>query len=137
MNSQKYGQTALTHLESRDSYVKLLFLDFSSAFNTIIPQTLANKLQMLGLTSSLCNWVLDFLTHRPQSVKIHGILSSTIILNTGSPKRCVLITWRQTIEKELRQHHQSCGTIEKIAKDRKKWREFVAALCASQRNGDN
>ncbi len=28
--------TALTHLESRNSYVRLLFLDFSSAFNTII-----------------------------------------------------------------------------------------------------
>lgn len=31
--------TTLTHLESRDSYARLLFLDFSSAFNTIIPQT--------------------------------------------------------------------------------------------------
>ena len=67
--------TALTHLESRDSYLRLLFLDFSSAFNTIIPQTLANKLLLVGLTPSLCNWVLDF---------------SHIILNTGSPQGCVL-----------------------------------------------
>lgn len=56
---------------SRDSYVRLLFLDFSSAFNTIIPQTLINKLLLLGLRPYLCNWVLDFLTNRPQSVKIH------------------------------------------------------------------
>ena len=41
--------TALTHLESGDSYVRLLFLDFSSAFNTIISQTLANKLLLLGI----------------------------------------------------------------------------------------
>ncbi|KAI3376140.1 hypothetical protein L3Q82_016662, partial [Scortum barcoo] len=32
--------TALTHLENKDSYVRLLFVDFTSAFNTIIPQTL-------------------------------------------------------------------------------------------------
>ena len=82
--------TALTHLEKENSYVRLLFLDFSSAFNTIIPQTLANKLLLLGLTPSMCNWVLDFLTHRPQTVKIHGTSSSSIILNTGSPQGCVL-----------------------------------------------
>ncbi len=31
---------ALTHLEEKDSYVRMLFIDFSSAFNTIIPQQL-------------------------------------------------------------------------------------------------
>ncbi len=31
---------ALTHLENKDSYVRMLFIDFSSAFNTIIPQQL-------------------------------------------------------------------------------------------------
>ncbi|XP_060792292.1 RNA-binding protein 14a isoform X2 [Neoarius graeffei] len=81
--------SALTHLESRDTYVRLLFLDFSSAFNTIDLQILVNKLLPLGLPPSLCNWVLDFLTHRPQTVRIHGVSSSTII-NTGSPQGCVL-----------------------------------------------
>lgn len=78
--------TALTHLESGDSYISLLFLDFSSAFNTIIPQTLANKLLLQGLTR-FSNWILDFLTHR---IRIHGISSSPIILNTSSPSGCVL-----------------------------------------------
>lgn len=32
----------------------------------------------------------DFLTNRPQSIKIHGISFSTITLNTGSPQGCVL-----------------------------------------------
>ena len=54
--------SALTHLKSKDSYVRLLILDFSSAFNTIIPQTIVNKLLLLGLEPSLYNWVLDFLT---------------------------------------------------------------------------
>ncbi len=53
---------ALTHQENKDSYVRMLFIDFSSAFNTIIPQQLINKLNLLGLNYSLCNWILDFLT---------------------------------------------------------------------------
>ncbi|KAI4890819.1 hypothetical protein NFI96_006997 [Prochilodus magdalenae] len=82
--------TALTHLEQRDSYVRMLFVDFTSAFNTMIPQTLTDKLSSLGLRSSLCNWVLDFLTNRPQSVGTHNLTSSTTILSTGSPQGCVL-----------------------------------------------
>uniref|UniRef100_A0A3B1KLM0 Reverse transcriptase domain-containing protein n=1 Tax=Astyanax mexicanus TaxID=7994 RepID=A0A3B1KLM0_ASTMX len=82
--------TALTHLEQKDSYVRMLFVDFTSAFNTMIPQTLITKLSSLGLSSSLCNWVLDFLTNRPQSVRIHNISSPSIILSTGSPQGCVL-----------------------------------------------
>ncbi len=40
---------ALTHLDKKDSYVRMLFIDFSSAFNTIIPQQLTHKLAQLGL----------------------------------------------------------------------------------------
>ena len=57
--------SSITHLEKKNSYVRLLFLDFTSAFSTIIPQTMVNKLSTLGLAPSLCNWVLDFLTNRP------------------------------------------------------------------------
>ncbi|KAI4899983.1 hypothetical protein NFI96_001451 [Prochilodus magdalenae] len=49
---------ALTHLDNKDTYVRMLFIDFSSAFNTIIPQHLIGKLSVLGLNTSLCNWVL-------------------------------------------------------------------------------
>ncbi|KAK3532133.1 hypothetical protein QTP86_008575 [Hemibagrus guttatus] len=44
-----------------------MLIDFSSAFHTIIPQHLIEKLGLLGLNTSLCNWILDFLTGRPQS----------------------------------------------------------------------
>ena len=48
------------------------------------------KLGTLGLTPGLCNWVLDFLTGRPQVVKVGNITCSTLILNTGDPQGCVL-----------------------------------------------
>eukprot|EP00061_Rhincodon_typus_P001526 g15026.t1 len=47
-----------------------LLVDYSSAFNTIIPSRLISKLHDLGLSSALRNWILSFLIHRPQSVRI-------------------------------------------------------------------
>ena len=61
--------TALSHLDKRNIYVRMLFIDYSSAFNTILPSKLSIKLEALGLNPTLCNWVLDFLTGRPQVVK--------------------------------------------------------------------
>ncbi|KAK3508784.1 hypothetical protein QTP70_006020 [Hemibagrus guttatus] len=58
---------ALTHLDNKDTYVRMLFIDFSSAFNTIIPQHLTEKLSLLGTNISLCNWILVCLTGRPHS----------------------------------------------------------------------
>ncbi|KAK3539575.1 hypothetical protein QTP70_010270 [Hemibagrus guttatus] len=81
---------ALTHRDNKDSYVRMLFIDFSSAFNTIIPQHLTEKLSLLGINTFLCNWILDFLTGRPQSVRIGNSTSSATTLNTGAPQGCVL-----------------------------------------------
>ncbi|XP_060758450.1 cilia- and flagella-associated protein 57-like [Neoarius graeffei] len=58
---------ALSYLDKKDTYFQMLFIDFSSAFNTIIAQQLMGKLSLLVLNTSLCNWILDFLTERPQS----------------------------------------------------------------------
>ncbi|KAI5096431.1 gastrula zinc finger protein XlCGF28.1-like [Silurus meridionalis] len=62
----------------------------SSAFNTIIPTKLIAKLLDLGINTSTCNWVMDFLTKRPQQVRSGSICSNTITLNTGVPQGCVL-----------------------------------------------
>ena len=82
--------SALSHLDNNNSYVRMLFIDFSSAFNTITPSKLITKLCDLGINTSLCNWILDFLSNRPQSVRLENHTSSTLILNTGVPQGCVL-----------------------------------------------
>ena len=46
----------------------------------------------------------------------------------GRPKT----TWCRTVEKRLRGLNYSWSTIEKLAKDRQGWKDFVAALCATQ-----
>lgn len=44
----------------------------------------------LGFSLSICTWILNFLTNRPQTVRIGCYSSSTIIVSTGSPQGCVL-----------------------------------------------
>ena len=86
--------TALSHLDIKKgkvlNYVRVLFIDYSSAFNTISPSILITKLRELGIDASLCSWILDFLTGRPQTVKVGNQSSETLILNTGAPQGCVL-----------------------------------------------
>ena len=83
--------TALSHLDRRNTYVRMLFIDYSSAFSTIVPSKLITKLRTLGLNTSLCNWILDFLTSQPQVVNVGNNTSATLTLNTGAPQWCVLI----------------------------------------------
>ncbi|KAK1803656.1 hypothetical protein P4O66_021063 [Electrophorus voltai] len=78
---------ALTHLDKKGTYVRMMFIDFSSAFNTIVPHHLIGKLSLLGLNTSLCNWILDFLAGRPQSVQIGSSTSNTTTLSTAT-HRC-------------------------------------------------
>ncbi len=83
---------SLTHIDSKNgNYVRLLFIDYSSAFNTIVPTKLAVKLSDLGLNTSLCDWIQDFLTARPQVVKVGQFTSNSITLNIGGKRLgCVL-----------------------------------------------
>ena len=71
--------TALSHLEKGNTYVRMLFIDYSSAFNTIVPAKLIPKLRIFGLNTSLCNWNLD-----------SDSSSSVLALYTGAPYACVL-----------------------------------------------
>ena len=80
----------LQHLDFPRTYVRMLFVDYSSAFNTIIPGKLFEKLLHMNVDVGICQWVLDFLLDRPQSVRIGKLTSSSLTLNTGAPQGCVL-----------------------------------------------
>ncbi len=81
---------ALEHLEHRGTYIRMLFIDYSSAFNSIILDILIRKLLHLGFSAHLCNWIMDFLTNHPQCVKLGIHRSSSLTLSTVSPQGCVL-----------------------------------------------
>ncbi len=70
--------------------MRILFVDFSSAFNTIIPTLLQTKLTPLSFPSSICQWITSFLTDRNQLVRLGKFMSNSRSTNTGAPQGCVL-----------------------------------------------
>ncbi len=80
----------LQHLDRPGTYVRILFIDFSSAFNTIIPDTLQNKLTQLSIRTSVCQWITSFLTDRQQLLRLGKLTSNTRTISTGAPQGCVL-----------------------------------------------
>ena len=80
----------LKHLDCPNTYARMLFIDYSSVFNTIIPHKLFNKLRQLNVNTQMCMWILDFLFNRTQVVKFNSRLSEPLTLSTGAPQGCVL-----------------------------------------------
>ncbi len=80
----------LQHPDRPGAYVRILFVDFSSAFNTIIPTRLLPKLTQLSVPTSICQWIISFLTDRQQLVRLGKYTSSTRTISTGAPQGCVL-----------------------------------------------
>ncbi len=58
--------------------------------NTIIPDTLQNKLTQLSVPTSICQWITSFLTDRQQLVRLGKFSSNTCTISTGAPQGCVL-----------------------------------------------
>ncbi len=46
--------TVYKHLDKGKTYLHMLLIDYSSAFNTIAPLNRINKLQLLDLCSAVC-----------------------------------------------------------------------------------
>ena len=72
------------------TYARILFIDFSSAFSTIQPHVLIEKLLGMGANPTLICWIYDFLVNRQQRVRVGMALSYTLTTNTGAPQACVL-----------------------------------------------
>ena len=78
---------------------RILFVDSSSAFNTIQPHLLISKLNKFDLNPHLTAWIVNFLTARPQCVKLNDnkkgkcsdtVFSNIVTTNTGAPHGAVL-----------------------------------------------
>ena len=107
----------LLHLDDARAFVRLVFIDFSSAFNCIQPHILAGRLATHNIGSGLIAWIMDFLTHRSQRVRVNGTLSAPLISSTGSPQGCVLSPLLFVLyTNECRSHHQGRHII-KFADD--------------------
>ncbi|TWW75382.1 putative RNA-directed DNA polymerase from transposon BS [Takifugu flavidus] len=81
---------SLSHLEGTRSTVRVMFFDFSSTFNTIQPSLLRGKLEGVGVDCHLAAWKTDYLTNRPQYVRLRDCESDVVVCSTGAPQGTVL-----------------------------------------------
>ena len=103
------------HLDqSKDNYARVLFLDFSSAFNTIQSDILVSKMVQLELNPYLIHWYACFLTNRVQRVKVNRTLSSALTTNVGALQGCVSSAVLFTL------YTDSCRTEECLSEGRSK-----------------
>ena len=79
-----------SHIDVPRTYCRTLFVDFSSAFNTLQPCILVDKLLKFNVNKHLCAWIMEFLTDRPQFVRFtvdsKTYFSSNRTINVGSPQ---------------------------------------------------
>ena len=79
-----------SHLDRSASYVRVLLMDFSSAFNTIQLHLLILRLLNLDTNHPIVLWIRQVLCVPPQSVSLNGTFSDELIVNTRATQGCVL-----------------------------------------------
>lgn len=79
----------LKHLEDPKAYARILFIDFSSAFNSLQPHLLLQKMTQMNVNPFIIKWFYSFLTNRTQNVRINDSVSESKCSSTGAPQGCV------------------------------------------------
>ncbi len=78
----------LPHLDRPVTSVRIQFVDFSSVFNTIIPDTLQNKLTQFSVPTFICQWITSFLTDTQQVIRLGKFSSSTRMIRAVFSLHC-------------------------------------------------
>jgi hypothetical protein len=110
--------TLYKHLEKPKAHARLIFADFSSAFNTMQPHILVKKLiDDFNLPNQLVLWIIDFLVDRKQRVCVNGCFSDVVFTRTGSPQGCVLSPLLFILYTDSCRSTQECSFITKFSDD--------------------
>ncbi len=80
----------MQHLAKFGAYVRILFVDFNSAFNTTITNLFLPKLTQLSVPTSVRQCITSFLTDRQKLVRLGKYTSSIHMISTEAPRDCVL-----------------------------------------------
>ena len=110
-------QKAYSSLDRPNTSVRIMFFDFSSAFNTIQPRLLKAKLEGTRVSAPLITWVDDYLTGRPQFVRLQNCVSGRLISNIGAPQGTVLSPFLFTTYTADFQHCTESCHLQKFSDD--------------------
>lgn len=81
---------AYSHLDKPETSLRILYFDFSNAFNSIQPAQLGSKLSAMQVQSPLVSWITGYFTDRPQYLGPQGCVSETVLYSTGAPRGTIL-----------------------------------------------
>ncbi|KAK1790056.1 hypothetical protein P4O66_002366 [Electrophorus voltai] len=71
----------LQHLDCPGTYAWFLFVNFSSAFNTTVPEILSSKLSQFTVCPAICQWIT-----RKLQVKLGEVPCSIQTASPGAPQ---------------------------------------------------
>ncbi len=71
-------QAVTEHLGKPKACVQILFMDFSSAFNTVNADTLLSRLFALRAELPVICWIKEFLCNRPVRVEVNEFLPHSL-----------------------------------------------------------
>lgn len=86
---QLLTDTIITNFE-RSEKVIAIFLDLQKAFDTVSHSQLLDKLNKVGIRGNVHNLLKQYLSNRPQQVKIDNAFSTRKTIKTGVPQGTVL-----------------------------------------------
>ena len=95
----------LKHIKQPNANAPVLFVDFSSAFNTTQPHVLLEKMKAMEVIPFIHKWYLSFLTGRSQLARVNRTHSLSLTTNTGVPQGCVSSPLFYTLHKQLYIHN--------------------------------
>ena len=70
--------------------IGVIYIDFQKAFDCVNHEILSYKLRAAGLSSTLYDWIIDYLSNRKQFVKVNGVSSNLMDIDTGVPQGSLL-----------------------------------------------
>ena len=70
--------------------VDVIYLDFAKAFDKVDHKVLLKKIQHLGISGKLYEWIKSFLSNRSQKVVVDGLHSFITLVISGVPQGTVL-----------------------------------------------
>lgn len=75
-----------TGADNGDNFVRILFVDFSKAFDRINHNILFEKFINIGCPGHIVLWLIDFLRDRRQFVSVDSLLSDSKAIRAGTPQ---------------------------------------------------